>query len=139
MVPIIGLAAQAPIRGGRLSSNVRPHSPHIFHDGINMQVGTAANSDLVRAAAVWVGYGSRPYPWRDDQAVRETFEPNLAEELLVQLKLAEQDFYRSDAWARAKELSELGSLACADFARLRPEAPQGLSEVLAWCYTYDYK
>jgi hypothetical protein len=31
VVHIIGLAAQAPIRGGRLSSNVRPHSPHRVH------------------------------------------------------------------------------------------------------------
>ncbi len=103
------------------------------------QLGALVDQSLSRAAAIWVGYGTRPSPWRDDQAVRTAFEPSLAEELLVQLKLVEQDFYRSDAWSKATDLHEMASLARMDFASLRPEAPPELSEVFAWCYTFDYK
>ena len=97
------------------------------------------NPDIVRAAVIWTGYGTQSFPRRDDQCVREEFGDDAAGQLLTLLKALEKDFYASDAWAKESDLQALARTACADFSRLHPLAPSELSQVLAWCYTFDYK
>jgi hypothetical protein len=94
---------------------------------------------LVDAARIWTGRGQSVAPNRDDSRLRLRLGNAEAERLLPLLKELEKDFYSSDAYLRASDVSEMGKLAKADFMRLHPDVAQEITDAFAWCYTFDYR
>jgi hypothetical protein len=91
------------------------------------------------ALRLWTALGTAPYPQRDDARLHTEYGASAAGEILKLLKQLESDFYKSNAWQIAPSLAEMAAHAKGDFCRLHPELPQEVAEVLAWCYTWDYK
>ena len=63
----------------------------------------------------------------------------MATRLLPLIKALEDDFYRSGASLAADSLSEMTTLAIADFKRIHPELPDEIAKAFAWCYTFDFR
>jgi hypothetical protein len=96
-------------------------------------------AELSEALKLWTGYDTSSWPKRDDAAIKSTFGTQKAEEVLAELRAIERDFYRYKAHAEAETLAEAGAGAKEEFRRLHPELPNLISDIFAWCYTYDYK
>lgn len=75
---------------------------------------------------------------RDEQRLVQRFDA-LAADLIPILNRLENEFYESDARDTARDLSQMGQKAAADFRQRHPEIEERAVEALAWCYTFDYK
>ncbi len=49
------------------------------------------------------------------------------------------DFYKSDAWQRVRDLGAAGDEAANRFRKLHTDVDEKAVQALRWCYTYDYK
>jgi|SRR6185312_5746499 len=94
---------------------------------------------LVEAFRVWSGKGVSNRPDRSDSRLRLYVGDVAAEKLLPVIKRLELDFYETDAWRTKGDLSEMTNVASADFRLLHPEVANEITEILAWCYSYDFK
>jgi len=59
--------------------------------------------------------------------------------VLEGIKTWDADFYLSKANQTAEGLQQMASLASADFQAIHPECADEVADILAWCYTYDFK
>jgi len=75
---------------------------------------------LIEAFRVWSGRGVSSWPARSEARLR-------------------LHFYQTDAWRREVDLAEMANIASAHFKLLHPEVAEEIVEILAWCYSYDYK
>jgi hypothetical protein len=96
-------------------------------------------TDLAAPMRLWTSYGSGSHPSREDSRIRQAYPAAEAEEILRLLKQLESDFYASDAFQRASGISEIAIYAIADFSAKHPDFQGEVPEILAWCYTFDYK
>jgi hypothetical protein len=100
----------------------------------------ARMSDVIsRAIVVWSGWGSFSSPRQDEQLVVDAFGADEALDLIPEVRRLADDFYKSDARHRAKDLVEMGELASTAFRVRHPEVSGEAVGALAWCYTFDYK
>jgi hypothetical protein len=104
-------------------------------DEINQNI--PHNSLLVEAVVIWTGKNNSIFPCRDDAAVQKAFGVDVAPLLISKLVQLKSDFYRSDACYIADGLINIGEKATLDFRERHPELDSEISEVFAWCYTYD--
>lgn len=103
-----------------------------------VKVINADLNKLVDAMRIWAGWGGIA-PSRDDLRLRQKFGSADANVLLPIIKQLEDDFYMSDARYTAVDLEEMARLAKEKFTRMYPDLPSEIGEVLAWCYTFDFK
>ena len=94
---------------------------------------------LTEAVVLWTGWGNNPTPKRDNLALTKRFGPEASSRLLPIVKSIEKEFYKSEAWKVAKDLTEMSRMAIADFKKNHPEIPDAILQAFAWCYTFDYK
>jgi len=94
---------------------------------------------VVKAMAVWTGWGTTSWPQRDDTRLAGAFGDDLALDVLPVLKDLEDDFYLSEARHVAHTPIEMRDMATAEFRQRHPEAAEEIVKPLAWCYTFDYK
>lgn len=94
---------------------------------------------LSEAMLVWTGFGTKPFPSRDESCLVERFGADAATQLLPLLRLLEDDFYSSDARHIARGIQEMRELSTAEFRNKHPEVADEIVQALAWCYTYDFK
>ena len=59
--------------------------------------------------------------------------------MLPIIKNLQSDFNLSDAHLRSSDLAEMGRLAKAQFQQLHPHVSEEIANMLAWCYTFDWK
>ncbi len=95
--------------------------------------------DLNDAVRLWTGYGNEMLPRRNDQLLIDKYGEQRGARLLAILKSLEDVFYSSNAHLVAADLEEMGRLAVADFKIKQSAIPDGVAQVFAWCYTFDYK
>lgn len=100
---------------------------------------TQASDELSQAIIVWSGWGDSPWPVREESRLIDAYGKERAAELMPQVLAKADLFYESDARFVARDLAEMGDRAIADFRREGTELTDAALEVLAWCYTYDYK
>ena len=103
------------------------------------KISHPSDSQLIEAARLWTGRGTRPCPVRDDSALVDRFGVEQAAALKSKLKSLEDEFYESNARIVAANLGEMGQMAMAEFRTRHPEVPEEIAEVFAWCYTFDYR
>lgn len=94
---------------------------------------------LSEAIVVWVGWGTSPWPLRDESRVVELLGEELASLLMPAVLRAEREFYQSDARNVVAGLAQMGEVAAEQFRRSRPDLSDEAVRALAWCYTYDFK
>lgn len=94
---------------------------------------------LAKAVVAWTGYGSAAWPQQKDRAIADLFSEQDSIQLLAAVKTLERDFFQSQAYKTAANLSEMHDAAIADFRHLHPELPDIIGKALGWCYSYDYK
>jgi len=97
------------------------------------------NSILIEAFIAWSGWGITPAPRRDPSILKNIFNERLAEKLTAEIEILENEFYLSDAKYTSPSIVEMGRIASVQFKDRHPEIPNQITEILAWCYTYDYK
>lgn len=102
------------------------------------EVMSADYLKLVDAVRIWSNWGNS-LPDRSDGRLIQQLGPKEAYELLPVIKQLEQDFYKSDARYMAATLQEMAQLSRLHFNQIHPALPAEISEILAWCYTYDFK
>jgi hypothetical protein len=95
--------------------------------------------DINEAILLWLGSRKTAWPSTDDEAIEKAYGPERLQEILGNLNIIMEEFYRSDARFRASSLSEMGRLACADFKANNPGISDEAVFELARHYTYDYK
>lgn len=95
--------------------------------------------ELVDAVRVWTGWGQSIAPNRDDARLARRFGADVAAEFLPVIKALEESFYSSDARLVADNLQHMEKLASEQFRQTHPTVPDEVVEVLAWCYTFDFK
>ena len=94
---------------------------------------------LTKAVILWTGWGKDLTPQRSDNLVIKHFEPNVALEILSEIKSLEADFYLSDARFTAKNIGEMEKLTSDHFRKKHPEIAEEIVKAFAWCYTFDFK
>lgn len=100
---------------------------------------TYKSPQLAGAIRIWAGWGSNPSPSRDEARVVQHYGATAAAKLLPVIKSLEDDFYASDARFTAVDLQQMAALASEQFVQKHPGIDKGIVEVLAWCYTFDFK
>jgi hypothetical protein len=93
---------------------------------------------ILAALTVWTGWGKSKWPLRDHEAVKLRFGSETTRLFPILVALA-ADFYSTNARHVAANLSEMGEMAVAEFRRKHAELPEQIGEILAWCYTFDFK
>lgn len=96
------------------------------------------STKLVNAMRIWSGWGGIA-PNRDDSRLRQQLGTAEANMLLLVIKQLEEDFYTSDARYIAADVDEMRRLAKEHFTRTHPKVATAISDILAWCYTFDFK
>lgn len=96
------------------------------------------NDIINQALYFWLGDTKLPYPTRNDDAVIERFGDD-AEKILIELHNIETVFYKSNAYLKAKDLEEMGVIAKNDFRLSNYNLSEDSLNLLASCYTYDFK
>ena len=96
------------------------------------------SEELKSAVLSWTGRGTSVSPLRNDDLVLGKFGKK-AQALLNQVKILEEDFYKSDAHLRATSLAEMEIIAIQDFNVIHPDIDQEIAKAFAWCYSFDYK
>jgi hypothetical protein len=96
-------------------------------------------SQLIEAVFIWTGRGRDTWPNRNDSLVINHFGPELGAKLLTTMKVLADDFYSSNANQIAHGVQEMAKMAADHFRQKHPEIPEEIIEVLAWCYTFDFK
>jgi len=93
---------------------------------------------LIEAVLLWAGWG---YSWpdRDESRVVQRFGPEIAVQLLATIRFLEDEFYKSNANFASANLKEMGNTAIKQFKEKHPGVADEIADVLAWCYTFDYK
>lgn len=91
------------------------------------------------AVVVWTGFGEAPSPDRDLQRLVEHFGPEVATEVVPQLRALEDDFYASEAIHHIADLAEATEAAASEFRERHPGLSEDAVRALAWCYSYDFK
>jgi hypothetical protein len=94
-------------------------------------------AELADAVRIWSGWGTSRVPSRDDARILAQFETSEAESLLAIIGRLEEDFYASDAYRTAPDLTSMVERATADFRRLHPDVSDEIVRILAWCYSSD--
>ncbi len=94
---------------------------------------------VAEAMAVWTGQGTLAWPQLDDSRVMAHFGSDPGQRLLPLLRKLYDEFYASDAFLKANNLSEMAALASAAFREKYPAAGPAIVGALAWCYTFDNK
>lgn len=107
--------------------------------GASKLVNLGTGNNLLRALIVWSGWGSTPWPLRQDAAVVEAFGAKEAPALLESIRELEDDFYSTDARLTIADLDAMAAAAAAEFRERHPELADEAVQALAWCYTFDYK
>ena len=98
------------------------------------------DEDLVtRAIVVWLGWGRAAWPHRNEATLVAEFGTDVAVDVLPEVRRLEREFYMSDAWRVAPDLSTMGDQAAAEFRARHPEIGEDAVEALAWSYTFDYR
>lgn len=95
-------------------------------------------SRLIKAMRVWSGWGGIA-PSRDDSRLIQQLGPHEAGELLPLIRQFESDFYASDARFVAANMEEMVQLSKKHFMTMHPELDHEVAEILAWCYSFDFK
>lgn len=98
-----------------------------------------SSPQLIEAVRLWAGWGQSTAPSRNDQRLTDHLSEHAAAALLPLIKLLENDFYSSDARITAANLQEMRQLASEQFKQKHPGVAEEIVEVLAWCYTFDFK
>ena len=84
--------------------------------------------------------GAKHAPIGDDARLAQRFGTDVAAEFLPVIKALEESFYSSDARLVADDLRHMEKLASEQFKQTHPKrCPDEVVEVLAWCYTFDFK
>lgn len=96
------------------------------------------SEDLKNAVMTWTGRKTTPAPLRDDGLVLKSFGKN-GQTLLDQIKMLEDDFYKSDAHLHAISLVEMEQMAIQHFTALHPDLDKEIAQAFSWCYLFDYK
>lgn len=91
------------------------------------------------AVVVWSGWGSSPFPRRDNVLVVQRYGADAAAELLPLVRKLVDEFYLSDARHVAINITEMAIMSSAQFRKQHPEISDDAVKALAWCYTFDYK
>jgi hypothetical protein len=94
---------------------------------------------LREAIRLWAGWDVSPMPLRNEQRVMEHFGDDYGQYLMKEIMILEADFYESSAHIFASSLVEMSELASKEFVAKHPKADKEIVEVLAWCYTFDFK
>lgn len=94
---------------------------------------------LAEAITLWTGYGSEPYPKRNESRLMVRYGAEQAKTLFREIEQLEDVFFESDAKDRAGDLCAMGDQAIADFQKRYPELPGAIADCFAWCYTFTYK
>ena len=76
---------------------------------------------------------------REEHQLMGHFGDEKARDLLPIMRWLENEFFESDAEFTVSDLTETGDRAASRFRELHPELTQDAIEVLAWCYSYDFK
>jgi hypothetical protein len=97
------------------------------------------HSTLVEAIRLWTGKGRESHPSRHDSRVIDHFGAEVGTRLLATLRYLETEFYKSDAGHTAPSIPTMATQAEEDFRNAFPHTPDEIAEVLAWCYTFDFK
>lgn len=103
------------------------------------EINASTPSELVEAVQLFAGWGRSGVPDRDEGRVTARFGTERGRVLLEQIRVLEDDFYRSDAHLVARSPSDMASKSAADFRASHPQAAREIIDVFVWCYTYDYK
>lgn len=94
---------------------------------------------ISEAVVVWTGFGQTPSPDRDLQRLVGHFGPEVATEVVPQLRALEDDFYSSAASHDIADLAEATESAASEFRERHPGLSEDAVRALAWCYSYDLK
>jgi hypothetical protein len=98
-----------------------------------------SSPELAEAVRIWAGWGTSSSPSRDEQRVIQRYGSATTAKLLPVIKSLEDEFYASDARFTAIDMAEMAALASEQFVRKHPGIDKGIVDVLAWCYTFDFK
>lgn len=93
---------------------------------------------LARALILWSGHGVASFPQWDRVAVTAALGEDEGREVLAELDRLVDIFYRSEAHITEPSISMVQA-AITDFIRQVPETDSLTVDILAWCYSYDYK
>ncbi len=94
---------------------------------------------IVNAIILWTGYKSKSYPDRNDKLVIDKYGLSDGIKLLKVIKEYDNYFYKSKAYQEAKDLKVMAEMSKKDFLEKYPTVNSKICDVLAWCYTFDYK
>jgi hypothetical protein len=91
------------------------------------------------AIVIWSGWGRSSWPSRSDDLVVARYGPEVAADLLPNVRLLVDEFYGSDARNTAVELADMAAASSRSFADKYPDLARDAISALAWCYTFDFK
>lgn len=94
---------------------------------------------ITDAIVLWLGYGRRAWPYRNDQAVLDAYGADRGERVLQVLHELADDFFASNASVTAPDLVSMGDQAASEFRLRHPDIGEQAVKALAWDYTYTYK
>ena len=103
------------------------------------EITNLQSPQLIEAVRVWVGWGYRSWPGRDDERLVKHFGAEIAAKLLPLIKSLITDFYSSDAHLVAVDLQDMGRLASEQFKQKHPTVADEIVQAFAGCYTFDFK
>ena len=101
-----------------------------------MSLDTSLLSDAI---VIWTGWGSSPWPVRDEARIVERFGAETARSLLPRIRELEDEFYSSDARIVVEDLAEMGRVAAKQFREAHPDLSDEAVRALTWSYTFDNK
>jgi hypothetical protein len=104
-----------------------------------VEINSVDPSFLEKAVKLWAGYENAGFPVREASALASALSEKEVNDLMPLITKLEDDFYQSKAYLIAPSLDAAGTMAARDFKKMHPELPDGIAQVFAWCYTFDYK
>lgn len=104
-----------------------------------VEIDNIDREKLEKAVVVWTGYESEMCPTREDCSVVDAFSKEEAALLLQEIKVLEDEFYKSDAHITAANHAQMRDQAVADFKRMYPNLPEKISAAFGWCYSFDHR
>jgi hypothetical protein len=103
------------------------------------QIVNGSIEHLVEAFTEWSGFGKYSFPNRSEYRLLAKFPNPTGETYLIEIRQLVNDYYKSDAHIYASDLQEMIDLSNRDFRSLHPDTDERIIEILAWCYSFDYK
>ncbi|TGK50535.1 hypothetical protein EHQ16_05310 [Leptospira kanakyensis] len=97
------------------------------------------NNELEEAVTLYVGWGKNIHPSIDENLLIQKYGKDLGSKYLAKIRTLKHDFYKTDAFDKANNTTEMGRMAIAQFRKLHPEIGLKIAELFAWCYTFDNK